>query len=493
MRVRDKSLDAAWIIMVVLLPVTSMPLVVRLVGSDTVAAPSGLFLAYLVFVWLIPCIFQGKPFPRQVLPVLGFGVISVIATSAAFFKDIPPFKEADFVSNSLQALLTLAVGLSFYFVAATWPDKKEKLLNTLRWINWSGALVLLWSLLQAVIWYRMHVYPHWMEQIQRSLSTGVLFKQRVSGFALEPSWLAHQLNMLYLPIWLASSVRRFTVHKKLRAGVIFEDLLLAGGALVLFLTFSRVGLLAFVCMLAFLLFRAVFALSEWLQYKVKRGRREQSIVHREETHQNDRGWLFWVFVVLLVFLFLALLAGLLHLLQTFDPRMADVLQFTLHYDNTILRYAEQLSIAPRLVYWQVGWRIFNDFPWLGVGLGNAGYFFPYIITPYGWNLNEVVEMMYRVSHIINIKSLWVRLLAETGIFGFSFFAAWLFMMFLSALIIEKHPSLLLRTIGLSGIFVIIGLFLEGFSIDSFALPYLWFSMGLTTAAFWQRDQITGDG
>jgi hypothetical protein len=38
-------------------------------------------------------------------------------------------------------------------------------------------------------------------------------------------------------------------------------------------------------------------------------------------------------------------------------------------------------------------------------------------------------------------------------------------------------------VGLMGILVMIGFLIEGFSIDSFAMPYLWFSAGIVTAGF----------
>jgi hypothetical protein len=46
--------------------------------------------------------------------------------------------------------------------------------------------------------------------------------------------------------------------------------------------------------------------------------------------------------------------------------------------------------------------------------------------------------------------------------------------------------------GFMGIFMLAALIIEEFSVDSFALPYLWFSMGLVTAG-WRWYTFTNGG
>ena len=46
--------------------------------------------------------------------------------------------------------------------------------------------------------------------------------------------------------------------------------------------------------------------------------------------------------------------------------------------------------------------------------------------------------------------------------------------------LSKNP--LFRTIGWSGLFVLVAFIIEGFSTDTFALPYLWVSLGIVSAA-----------
>jgi hypothetical protein len=38
------------------------------------------------------------------------------------------------------------------------------------------------------------------------------------------------------------------------------------------------------------------------------------------------------------------------------------------------------------------------------------------------------------------------------------------------------------TVGLAGMFVLVGLLTEGFSVDTFGLPYYWVALGLVAGA-----------
>jgi len=54
----------------------------------------------------------------------------------------------------------------------------------------------------------------------------------------------------------------------------------------------------------------------------------------------------------------------------------------------------------------------------------------------------------------------------------------------------RSKSVQRRTLGYMGLFMLIALVFEEFSVDSFALPYLWFTLGLVTAAWrWYIPEI----
>jgi hypothetical protein len=125
--------------------------------------------------------------------------------------------------------------------------------------------------------------------------------------------------------------------------------------------------------------------------------------------------------------------------------------------------------------------VFNQFPWLGVGLGNAGFFFPSLAPPMGWATFEIRNVLFYLTQLPNVKSFWFRLLAETGIIGFSVFISWLYMLFQSSRLSQHSQYSAIKTLALAGQLSLLAFIGEGFSIDSFAMPYLWIMAGLIAA------------
>ena len=120
---------------------------------------------------------------------------------------------------------------------------------------------------------------------------------------------------------------------------------------------------------------------------------------------------------------------------------------------------------------------------MGVGLGNAGFYMPEYLDGYAWRLPEVRELVFRSGSLLNIKSLWIRILAETGIVGFAFYLAWWFMNWWTGIFMESRNDRLQATLGSMVLFSLVASLLEGFSLDTFALPYPWIPTGLLGAAF----------
>jgi hypothetical protein len=58
---------------------------------------------------------------------------------------------------------------------------------------------------------------------------------------------------------------------------------------------------------------------------------------------------------------------------------------------------------------------------------------------------------------------------------------WAALLWIAGRVLRARPEGLYRTLGWMGSFTLIALVIEGFSVDSFALPYLWISTGLLTA------------
>ncbi len=453
-----------WAALLILLPVTSMPVVRDLVGSSTVAAPSVLLLTALLAGWLIPYLIKGGGLPLQTIPLLAFFCAAVLSFGAGLGLILPPLKDVNSVSHSLTALITLVIGICFFLLPSLMIKDEDALKKTLSWINLGGAIILGWSVFQAAVWFGQGRYWDWMRDIQDIFSLGPLYRGRVTGLALEPSWLAHQLNMLYLPLWLASSIRRFSVYHFRLTGLTIENLLLAGGGLTLALSFSRIGWLGFFAVLSFLFILGNIRLVGWLGTKLRR--RLVAVLASG----------------LLVCVYLAGILGAAFIMSKVDPRMEDLFKASFWQQDTALLLANSLQFGERVVYWQAGWEVFEHHPWLGVGPGNAGFHFAGTIPSFGWKLVEVRQLMYRAAEIPNTKNLWVRLLSETGILGMACFLAFCASIFHAARFLSRRVSSIDRMLGMAGLFVLLALILEGFSIDSFALPYYWLSFSLVSTA-----------
>jgi O-antigen ligase len=223
-------------------------------------------------------------------------------------------------------------------------------------------------------------------------------------------------------------------------------------------------------------------LNIWLIDLIKRFWLRQKNIQGKVSAFQSRMLTVFLSVFLIICYLIFILVGAVAFSKV-DPRMKDLFIFTQDKENPILSYFNNLQFGERAIYWLAGWEIFGDHPLLGVGLGNAGFFFPQKITPYGWTLIEVRRLMYQSNVLLNIKSMWVRLLAETGIIGFSIFMSWIVLLFTSFFHLFKDKDRLFSMLALSGVFVIVALPAEGFSIDSFALPFLWFSLGLAASGF----------
>jgi O-antigen ligase len=453
-----------------------MPLVAKLLGSDTVAAPSIFFLAFLFLFWFIPYLIRRGELSNLSIPLIFFIVCAILSTVAAIFIEIPTFKEFSVYRGNVQSLITLFIGGIFFIIVATYPKDKKDLKTALQVINWSGVILLVWAGVQAISWFGFHKYPQWMFDFQGMISSRVLYRGRVTGLALEPSWFSHELNMLYIPLWLAASIRKYSSHKFRIFGLSIENLLFVGSVSALALTLSRGGFIAFLSMLTLILFYLNIRLIDLIKRFWLRKRSNQKKI---SPLQSLSITVFLSIVIIICYLLL-ILAGTL-VLSKVDPRMKDLFVFSQDKENPLLSYFNNLQFGERAVYWLAGWEIFEDHPLLGVGLGNAGFFFPQKILPYGWTLIEVRRLMYTSNILLNIKNLWLRLLAETGIVGFSFFISWIVLLFQRFLRQYNEKDKLFSMLALAGLFVIAALPAEGFSIDSFALPFLWCSLGLAVA------------
>jgi hypothetical protein len=424
--------------------------------------------------------------------LIAFFLVAVISCAAAFFIFIPGFKGKTVPAQEIRALFTLAVGLTFYLVTTSWVKSVERLENSWKYITIGGILVVAWASLQAFYIFRhADLYPSWMNQIQSWLSLRSPQYSprygRVNGLTYEASWFAHQMVMIYLPIWIAATYHKTSAFKFRLFHISAENVLLVFGVGVFFLSSPRIGLLSFLLMVLYLFVR--------LNISIYR-RMVAYISHRQSLRPDGSirlhtNWIRLLTSVSIFAVYALVLSGVFYLVVQRDWRLATLVSnppttqeliglLTLD-QNTLLELSHRFIFLERMIYWLNGWNVFNQYPWLGVGLGNAGFFFPKLAPAMGWASFEIRNVLFYFTQLPNVKSFWFRLLAETGIIGFSLFITWIYLLFQSARFSFHNQNPTVKTLAFAGQLALLAFIGEGFSIDSFAMPYLWVFAGLIAA------------
>lgn len=476
-----------WWLLLVSVPVTSFPLVERTIGGETVSPLALAPLLLLLMIWLIPYLLRGGRLPAEVGPLLLFGLVATGSTVLAQVLGIEPYKSQTALSRSIRGLATLGIGVGFYLCASIVSRDRGRLVASLRAIYVGGLVALLWSAAQA--WYILFTegyIPPALNELHRLLSVRDLFWDRVTGLAFEPSWFGNQMVVLYLPLTVGSLVCARSAFGDRRSSLLVEAGLTVFGVAMLLLSRSRISIASFV-----LISFALLAYGSW---------RGAGWVLRRVSGQRSGGSRFVarlaIAAVGLVVLVVGLLAVARRAIES-DPRTERILATPRQIESirrehpyeSIYAVANRGAFAERLVYWTAGIWPFERYPVLGVGLGNAGFFFEDGLPAFGHQLVEIRQLLDAANpNFPNPKSLWIRLLAETGLVGFASFMVWLIVLTTSGLLLVKGGRGIDRAIGAAGLLAILAQTVEGFSLDTFALPQLWLMMGLLTgAAHRQRD------
>jgi hypothetical protein len=454
-----------------------------------VVAPLSIFpLFWLVVTWYPLYLVRIRTLPGELKPLLLFIYFVLISCGFAFFLDIPFYKENFIIYNELEALLTLGIGVAFLLVTISRVQSLKDVKESLVWINVGGILFLVWSMFQViVIVFFNGTIPPGMDFIQKIISVSNLNGQisgvRISGLTLEPSWLAHSLNMLYIPVWLAASRYKISAFRFRFGKITVENILLLSGIIAMFMTYSRIGLVGFLAILAWFMMDAAKALSKKIT------------AHKKDITKPpllQRGLITGSLLVFLILVFMILI----YALSLQDSRFKKLLNINSQNNNnfsrswSLISLAKKINFGERVVYWDLGWKVFNEYPIFGVGLGNVGLFSEQLLSPEAWKMGEVRQLLLYEPSLPNTKNLWVRILSETGLVGFSFYSTWLIVLWFAGRNLYNDSLPGYCAIGLAGQFVIIAHLCEGFSLDTFALPYVWISFGILIASVsFRRKQI----
>jgi O-antigen ligase len=478
-----------WLFLLFCIPVTSAPQVAAVLGENPVSPLAFIPLAGIGLLWFVPYLARGGRLPASSWPLLAFVALAVLSALAATALPIFPYKNQDMVSRELRALVTIALGLLFYWTAAILPRTDDEFVVSLRAVNIGGVVMLAWSTVQAWVMLsgRTHV-PLWVTNVHHLFSIRDPLLDRVTGMTFEPSWLGDQLVILYIPLWLTAVLRRMSSFSKSKTLFSVELGLFVWGIGILLLSKSRISLLSLLIVGGVLYAIASWRATGWLA-------RRAAATYRVFMSEGRARALHVILEIALLCALVAIgVAGTfvagkadrrLRQLSTLPDLLKEIRRF---YPNDVAyEVANRLAFAERVVYWADGFRVFEQHPVLGVGPGNAGFFFAQSMPVYGYRLEEIRQILVPANAPFpNPKNLWVRLLAETGLAGFSAFGLWLGLMGLSAWEVWRIGSPVRRMIGLAALFALLAQIGEGFSLDSFALPQLWVILGLLTAAAWHE-------
>jgi O-antigen ligase len=448
-----------WAAVLLTLPVTSFRYFPS--GEGTYVRPLAFYPLALLLVVLAAQLLRGRmtfPLAGTWTPLAAMVLATLGATLAGALIAPPAMRGQDVIGRELRAWATLLMGVAF-FGAAAWMNRDlDDLRFSLRWLFAGFVLDILWSGLQGATFY-LHVLPKpLVTNWQRVFSMRELIKtNRISGLAYEPSWLAGQIATLYLPwlfAWLLTR-QRVTSFKWL------EPILLAGAVLLLLATFSRGGLLtvAGTTVLTFLLLGRAQIRQAWNWFI--------------SGFHGGRALLWRLGVLGLIVaagagavLFVAQKGYIARLWQT---RARSVQDFLI-----------QNSAGARAAYLAGALSGYEEHPWTGVGLGASGFYI-YNHVP-DWALTTVPEIARQLSPdsalYPNPKNLYVRLLAETGLIGFTLFLAFELSLLGDALTAFRQKMPMAKYLGIAAVFTWLALIFYNMTQDSLAIPNLWINLGI---------------
>jgi len=467
-----------WALLLISLPITSfryMPFM----GAGTMVRPLALYpLAVLLLILFIMLWRREIAFPRlgnfTVLAAFTLAAIAATAIGATFAPI--ELRGVEYWDRAIRAFVTLGIGFSFFLVAVWMNQDEAQVRFSIRWLMVGLAGHLVWGAIQFYGLNQGYRIP--LTEIQETFSLAGLTKnRRISGFALEPSWLAGQLALLYLP-WLVAGLLNPKWYKKTSELVISIVLLFAALA-ALMATYSRVGLVMVPVAgaVTFLIAgRAVWrSVWEWFLTGFRRNARK-----------GRSSWIQAAALrVLLVVITLVVLAGV-------GLFLADGYFSTLWTSDmsNFWRYMSTASMGPRVAYVTGAMPAFDANPLTGVGLGASGFWI-YQNMPNELLMGEpeIAQALAPNSSLFpNPKNFYVRLLAETGLVGLTLFMAFWLGILADGLAVLRRSDIFSRFLGAAAIFSLVALAFQSISVDSFAMPEMWLSLGILSGVISRRER-----
>jgi O-antigen ligase len=454
-----------WGATLVALPVTSFRYL-PFMGADTQVRPLSLLPAALLFISLAIRSIRERHlilWNGNFQPVLLFILIAAAASAAGFFLAPADLFSFSYSGRVLRAWLSFGVGIIFLVTSMAMNQDEPDLRFTLKWLYIGLIANVAWSLVQSLEIYVFQT--NIVDSIQRKMMmAGLPPNNRISGLALEPSWLAAQVITLYLPWTFAGVIKYYNWNKWRWIPVI----ILVACAYLLLFSFSRSGILTAVGVVVL-----TFLIAGWESLRKMWGWFFSPLKLKSNHPKNPLQMIFRL--VTIAALFVSLAGGIFILSK--NQYFSRIWQSR---ETTLTDYFVDIYAGPRLAYSWAGWMIFEQHPLTGVGLGAAGFYFYDALPDWARFKNPEISKLLSPAHqaFPNIKNLYARLLSETGILGFWAFISFYLLAFGKILTLLHSKRKELTFLGTASLMGWLSIVILGFTQDSLAMPIIWIPLGI---------------
>lgn len=464
-----------WILVLLFLPISSFPYLTFPGFENAIVRPLSLFpLFILLFTLVLPALLREKKLPIAMGPFLAFCLVALTATVLGVINAGVPQRGETALMRGIRGVLTLGIGSAFLFAGIFSVRGERSLRVSLRWLYIAFGISSVWSLFQTSQIFLDWPSYRFLNNIQRIFSTRDLLESRVSGFAFEPAWLATQLVIIALPFLWAGRLLDYNVFSTKKWGRWLEWLIFLAAVVSLLFTFSRGGIPIFLAVGGFV---TVF----WAYQ-----RRHRWIPDLQRFFRRDagRGGLRYERLLAALLLGSLLAYGLFKLLEQ-NPNFS-LLWGVFGTVSSPLEYLLEIGGGGRLAFMAAAWGTFLTHPFLGVGLGQAGF---YMLDHFpDWSLQGVYEITTVLapnsSQYTNPKHLWFRLPAETGLLGASLFFIFFAGALLAAFKLISRDERAAQFVGIAGLMSWIAILLLGHTLDSLATATMWIPLGVLIGFEW---------
>lgn len=454
--------------MLVCLPVTSFPFI-PIFGKETQVRPLSIYPLLLLFpLLLIQFRRKRNMIWRPVFnPLTVFIIIVTVTTMIASFYAPLDLHSYTFNMRVFRGAITLIIGISFFTVSIWATTNKEQLLAGLKWLYVGFIFTFMWATLQLLVVHGWLLNEKILNRLQKmvSISRFSNINQRVTGFAFEPSWLAAQIAIFYLPWLFASLLTGFRLTRWRWLEVVLSGL----AVFLLVLTYSRSGLVMVLVasFLTILIIGREKINQVWSWWK-------QPISPMNNGNSNK---LISIGIQVGTISFLTIFAILSFQALENNPYFSKLWRSN---KTNLVEYVIDVYAGPRLAYAMAGLETFDQHPWTGVGLGAGGSYL-YSNLP-DWSKTFIPEISTQLSPMSkaypNSKNMYIRILSESGILGLGAFLGFLLSIIAGILTFRNSPDKDANFLAISGVFSWIVIVFYFFTQDSFAMPTTWINFGM---------------